>query len=182
MLAFTVAGFTSCSDSESYSDLLREEEKAVNAFLSQNQVTLELPADSISFITGKDAPFYKLDEDGYVYMQVVSIGDREKIEPGDKVYFRFTRKNLKAEYLGLESSDEGNADDFTLGIGNPYFIYNNTYLTSSSQWGTGIQMPMKFFGYNSEVNLVLKSYYGFSSDQSACLPYLINIRYFKPEY
>lgn len=34
ILAFTVAGMASCSKSVSYSELLREEEKAVNQFLA----------------------------------------------------------------------------------------------------------------------------------------------------
>ena len=56
------------------------------------------------------------------------------------------------------------------------------HLSSYLEYGTGIQMPLKFLGYGSEVNLVLKSYYGFQEDQTSCIPYLINIRYFKPEY
>lgn len=173
----------SCSKTQSYSELLREEEKAVNAFLAGERVILEVPADSISFETGPDAPFYKLDEDGYVYMQVINKGDlNDKVEAGDLVYFRFTRENLKAKYFGMDYGDEGNSDNLVSNLGTTSFVYKNTYLQSSTRWGTGIQMPMRFFGYNSEVNLVLKSYYGFMEDQSICLPYLINVRYFKPEY
>lgn len=181
LLALTVAGIASCSKSESYSELLREEEKSVNAYLATQKVLLEVPEDSISFITGNDAPFYKLDEDGYVYMQVISKGDTEKIEAGDKVYFRFNRKNLKYLYQGIESPDEGNSNDLGSIIGSQYFIFNSQR-GKSGDYGSGIQMPMKFFGYNCEVNLVLKSYYGFAESQSTCMPYLINVRYFKPEY
>ena len=41
---------------------------------------------------------------------------------------------------------------------------------------------MRYLGYNSEVNLVLRSYIGFTNDQAQCLPYAMNVRYFKPEY
>lgn len=182
-VALLGAGMASCSKTESYSELLREEEKATNAFLAQQRVETQIPADSISFEVGPDAPYYRLDPDGYIYMQVISKGDmNDRVESGDVVYFRFTRRNLKSDYLGMDTSEEGNSDDFMNGMGNPYFVYKNTYLTSTSQWGTGIQWPMKFFGYNCEVNLVLRSYYGFSTDQSMCLPYKLNIRYFKPEY
>lgn len=181
-LSFIVAiGFlASCSKTESYSELLREEEKAVNWFLAGQRVETEIPADSISFITGPDAPFYRLDEDGYVYMQVINPGNDEKVEKGDMVYFRYMRTNLKYLYEGLDSEPIGNSD--YLGYGPASFIYENTYLTSSTQWGTGIQMPLRFLGYNSEVNLVLRSYYGFTEEQAYCLPFLINLRYFKPEY
>lgn len=169
-----------CSKSQSYSELLRDEEKAVNWYLAAQRVETEIPADSISFITGKDAPFYKLDEDGYIYMQVVNKGDGTKVEDGDVVYFRFMRNNIKYLYEGVETTPTGNSD--YLAYGPASFIYNNQYLSSTTQWGTGIQMPLRFLGYNSEVNLVLRSYYGFLEEQSYCIPYIINIRYFKPEY
>lgn len=170
----------SCSKTESYSELLREEEKAVNWYLSSQKVENEIPSDSTSFIVGEDAPFYRLDDDGYVYMQVVQKGDSEKIETGDLVYFRFTMYNIKYMYEGMETEPIGNSD--YLAYGPASFVFQNTYLTSTTQWGTGIQMPLKFLGYNSEVNLVVKSYYGFLEDQAYCIPYLMNLRYFKPEY
>lgn len=173
--------FGSCSKTESYSELLREEEKAVNVYLATQRVENSIPSDSVSFEIGKNAPFYRLDEDGYVYMQIVSKGDIEdKIEEGDRVYFRFMRQNLKYYAEGTDTDNIGNSD--YLAYGSTSFIYGNTYLTSSLQWGTGIQMPLKFVGYNSEVNLVLKSYYGFTDDQTYCIPYLVNVRYFRPEY
>lgn len=183
LLAVVSAGISSCSKSQSYSELLREEEKAVNSFLAQQKVALEIPADSISFETGEDAPFYRMDPDGYVYMQVINKGDyKEKVEADDVVYFRFNRKNLKDIYQGGDGMSNGNSDDLGSDYGDSYFIYKNTVLDNSLQWGTGIQIPMKFFGYNCEVNLVLQSYYGFVPDQSSCQPYLINVRYFKAEY
>lgn len=187
LLLLTGAITSSCSKTESYSELLREEEKAVNWYLATQKVELEIPEDSISFITGEDAPFYKLDENGYVYMQVISKGEltpegkiANPVKSGDLVYFRFTRENLKFLYEGLEAGSEGNSENLTNGTSS--FVYKNTYLQSTTSFGTGIQMPMKFLGYDSEVNLVLRSYYGFSTDQTSCYPYLINIRYFKPEY
>lgn len=178
--AMLLISTASCSKTESYADLLREEEKAANWYLATQKVENAIPADSVSFITGPDAPFYKLDNEGYVYMQVVKMDTSEMVEDGDLVYFRFMRQNLKYLYEGVPTEPSGNSD--YLSYGPASFIYRNTYLTSSTTWGTGVQMPMKFMGYNSEVNLVLKSYYGFTDEQSYCIPYLINIKYFKPEY
>lgn len=180
-----------CSKSQSYSELLREEEKACNWFLAEKNVGLELPSDPREIITsntltpdgqlyGELAPFYKLDEEGYVYMQVVTANFSDLVDEGDLVYFRFTRSNIKDMYEGIETSPSGNGDYLPNGASS--FIYRNTYLSSTTAWGTGIQMPLKYLGYNSEVNLVLKSYYGFTEEQSFCIPYLMNIRYFKPEY
>ena len=58
----------------------------------------------------------------------------------------------------------------------------DTRLPSTTRYGEGIQKPLDFVGYNAEVNLVLSSYYGFVTDQTSCIPYIINIRYFRPEY
>lgn len=189
LLLFAGAAVSSCSDSQSYSELLSDEEKAVNWFLSGQKVELEIPEDSISFITGEDAPFYKLDENGYVYMQVINKGEIDPatgkpanpVESGDLVYFRFSRASILVMSQGEEPTWEGNSEDISY-VSASSFVYKNTYLESTTSFGTGIQMPMKFFGYGSEVNLVLRSYYGFYTDQTYCIPYLINLRYFKPEY
>lgn len=171
---------TSCSKSESYSNLLKQEERATNWYLSNQKVCNEIPADSI-FITGKDAPFYKLDEDGYVYMQVVNPGsEKNRPKRGDLVYFRFNRTNLKSLYqTGVESSD-GNSSNMEMATSQ--FVYQDFSIQTSAQFGRGIQDALSYLGYGSEVNLVLRSYYGFSSDMSQCIPYLINIRYFKSEF
>lgn len=171
---------SSCDDQESYSDLLNAQEKAVNWYLSNRQVELQLPADSISFQTGENAPFYKLDEDGSVYMQVISKGDlTSRPKRGDVVYFRYQRKDIKALYQGYDVAWDGNSD---LTQAATSFIYGNQVLTSTTQWGEGIQWPLQFFGYNSEVNLVLKSLEGFVSDETTCTPYIINIKYYKALY
>lgn len=173
---------SACEDNNSYSEYLSEEEKATNWYMAQQEIDLEIPADSISFEIGPNAPFYKMDEDGYIYMQVLSKGDMEnRPEKGDMVYFRFMRKNLKEMYNGATVNWEGNADVGSV-LGSTSFIFDEMYVTTSSTYGTGIQTPLKFFGYNCEVNIVLRSYYGFSSDQSQCIPYIYNVKYFEAEY
>lgn len=181
----------SCSKSQSYSELLRNEEKACNWFLSSRNVELELPEDAKDLITvesldeygepyGENAPFYRLDSEGYVYMQVVTADFGEMVAQGDLVYFRFERESINDMYDGIETTPNGNGD--YLPNGTTSFVYKNTYLSSTTTWGTGIQMPLTYLGYGSEVNLVLKSYYGFTEEQSYCIPYFINLKYFKPEY
>lgn len=181
VMAFFTVG---CSKTQSYSELLRDEEHAVNWYLANYNVALELPEDPKKFITcetmGDDAPFYKLDPEGYVYMQVVKADFDDMVETGDLVYFRFVKESILDMYNDIEPEKLGNGD--YLPNGSTSFIYKNNVLTSTTQWGTGIQQPLKYLGYNSEVNLVLKSYYGFTEEQTACIPYIMNIRYFKPEY
>jgi len=182
ILFAVLAFFSSCSKGKSYSELLREEEKAVNWYMAGKKIITEVPKDSI-LIAGSDAPYYRMDKDGYLYMQVVNYGDTtDMAESGDEVYFTFLRKNIKLLYDGAEVVSEGNANDMSGGINATSFIFGNYELAASSVYGTGIQIPLQFVGNNSEVNLVLSSYYGFVADQADCIPYIINLKYFKAEY
>ncbi|MDE6023611.1 MAG: DUF4827 domain-containing protein [Muribaculaceae bacterium] len=185
-VAFSAMMLAACSKTESYSDLLKKEQKVSNWYLAQHKVCNEIPADSV-FLTGPDAPFYRMDDDGYVYMQVIkapNLKDRKIPASGDQVYFTFTRYNIETMYNNntLDVAGVGNQNDFVSTVGNTYFIFNNYSVSSSSQFGSGIQLPVSYLGYDSEVNILLKSYYGFSDESTTCIPYLVNTRYFKAEY
>ncbi len=151
-------GLSSCDDSKSYAELLTDEAHAINSFLANQNVILDLPKDD-DFVTGPDAPYYRLDD--------------------ELIYFRFTRYNLynydaaKNELL----DGWGNSDD--LSMGSSSFRFGNYTLSSSSQWGSGIQMPLNYVGMESEVNIVIRSQYGLSSEISQVMPYVYNMRYFK---
>lgn len=171
-----------CEKGESYSELLREEEKAVNWYLAQHRVEMDIPEDNL-FETGEDAPFYRMNSDGTVYMQVIDPGDAEcKAENGEKIYFRFKRENIILMYDGTPAPPYGNTDDLASSVGPTYFFFGNKTYPSTTQFGTGIQVPLEYLGLNSEVNLVLKSYSGFIEDQTLCQPFLINVKYFKATY
>lgn len=181
-IALAIApALVSCEDGKSYSDLLREEEKATNWYMAQQKIELTVPEDSV-LQYGEDAPYYRLDEDGYIYLQVINPGDEERPEKGDQVYFRFMRKNLKYLSEGLDPKWEGNAENMASSLGATSFIYDDMLVGSSMTFGAGIQWPLKFVGYNSEVNIVLRSYYGFQTDQSQCNTYIYNVKYFQPEF
>lgn len=176
-----MALLASCSKEQSYSELLRDEEKTVNWFLSNQKVEAEIPSDSV-FLVGEDAPFYKMDEDGHVYMQVLNVGDKDsRPVEGDKVYFRYMMQNLQTLEENGTAEWVGNSDNLG-GIASTSFIFGNRYLPSTTQFGMGVQVPLHYLGYNCEVNLVVKSLEGFSEVMATCTPYLMNIRYFKAEY
>lgn len=173
---------TSCEESYSYADLLRDERRACNSFLSGYEIVDEIPADTV-FEVGPDAPFYKLDPDGNVYMQVLVSGSKDK-RPTDNqpVYFRFMRLDLNYLYTDGVEFWEGNAENM---MGDPtYFLYNNYTLNSSAYYGYGLQMPLQFIGlggdgvYPTKVNLLVKSQYGFTDEISDVVGYLYNISYY----
>ncbi len=171
---------SSCSDQESYDNLLKAEEKATNWYMAQRKICLEIPEDSV-FETGSDAPYYKMDETGYLYMQVLKAGDRKNMpEKNARVLFRYMRMNIKSLYLNGVEKWEGNAND--MAMASSQFFFNNFTLESSQRYGSGIQTPVSYLGYDCEVNLVLRSYYGFANDQSQCQPYALHIKYYKAEY
>ena len=174
-----VAIFTSCSNSKSYANMLVDENKAINLYLSDFQVENSIPADTV-FEEGPDAPFYRLDDDGNLFMQVIRSGDRKnnRVTDDQLIFFRFTRYNLTYFYKYDEMVGEGNAND--MNYSPTSFRYNNTTLSSTTQYGTGIQEPLKYLGIDCEVNLIVKSQYGFTSEIANVSPYLYNLRYFIP--
>lgn len=179
ILAMSVMTLPSCSDTKSYAERLQDENKAINLYLSDHKVVNSIPEDN-NFEIGPDAPFYRLDEEGNVYMQVIRPGDRENNMASDDelIYFRFTRYNLLYFYNYGEMIGEGNADN--MNYSPTSFRFNNTTLSSSTQYGSGIQMPLNYLGVDCEVNIIVKSQYGFTSETSTVSPYLYNIRYFYP--
>ena len=174
-----VTSLNSCDDTKSYADLLDDETKAVNNFLADQCVIDEIPADS-NFVVGIDAPYYKMDEDGNIYMQVINPGTKGNMAKKDQlIYFRFTRYDLFGYSDGILPEGFGNANDFD--YRNTNFRFGNYTLPSSSQWGTAIQLPLYYLGIDCEVNLVIKSQYGYTDEISNVIPYMYNIRYFKSQ-
>lgn len=172
----------SCSDGISYADLLKDERKACNDFLSNYEVINEVPADTV-FETGEDAPFYKIDPDGNVYMQVIIAGDlKNRPEDNQPIYFRFMRLDLNYLYTDGEEYWEGNAENM---LADPtFFLYNNFTLSSSAYYGYGLQLPLKYVGLGGDgvnpttINVLIKSQYGFSDEISEVVPYMYKVTYY----
>ncbi len=176
---FSMMSLNSCDDNKSYADLLNDENKAVNKFLADQRVIDKIPTDTI-FEVGENAPYYRMDEDGNIYMQVLNAGTKtNKVEDNQLIYFRFMRYNLSYYEPGEEMSGAGNADDMEYLATS--FRFGNYTLSSSAQYGAGVQLPLYYLGIDCEVNIVIKSQYGFSNEISNVIPYLYNIRYYKSQ-
>lgn len=188
-LAMILVG-SSCKDSKSYSELLDEEQKAVNSYLANHRVVDHIPvtaAGDTIFEIGSSAPFYKIDDNGDVYMQVLKEGDRvnNRVKDGDLIYFRFGRLSLSRYEAGYDDVQTGNYDDMSIEA-TSFRFYDDEYQSNpysgsyySYDYGYGIEMPLRFLGVDCEVNLVVKSQKGPNSEISNVVPYLYTIRYFR---
>ncbi|ROT04203.1 DUF4827 family protein [Muribaculaceae bacterium Isolate-104 (HZI)] len=165
----------SCSDNKSYAELLEVENKAVNRFLADQRV-IGYQEDFTDFEVGADAPFYQIDKEGNLYMQVIKLGEYEKPEDNQLVYFRFTRYNLSYYTTGGEMEGEGNSE--SIENGDQSFRMNNTTLESTTQWGSGIQHPLTLIPLGSEIKLVVKSQYGWTAEIAYVQPFLYHLRYY----
>lgn len=170
---------TSCDNTESYADLLQKERKACNAYLADQRVEVNIPADTV-FEVGPDAPYYRMDEEGNIYMQVLNVGDpSDRAQYDDLIYFRFKRMAVVDWWLYGVDTWSGNADDMAYSPTN--FRFENYSLSSTSQYGTGIQEPLKYLGLGCEVNILIKSQFGFAEEIAYVTPFVYNIRYFRPQ-
>jgi hypothetical protein len=180
LMAVAVAmGMASCDDSKSYAELLTDEAHAINAFLANQNVILEPPADG-SFITGEDAPYYRMDEEGNVYMQVIDMGDTSQMAKSNElIYFRFTRYSLNYYDADADELTDGwgNADD--LSVGSASFRFGSYSDSDSEEWGSGLQLPLSYIGLGGQVNLVIRSQYGLNSEIANVIPYVYNVRYYR---
>lgn len=176
-LAALTAATSSCSDNKSYADLLQLETEYINNYLADQRVIGEIPADSV-FESGPDAPYYRMEEDGNVYMRVVSHGTPgNRAIKGDLIYFRTMRYPLSQYKDGQLPEGDGNAEDMNIGDYN--FRFENFELSSSAQWGEGVQLPLRYLPVDAVVDLVIRSQWGLSSEISNVIPYLYTVRYYR---
>lgn len=166
--------YTSCDDTKSYSELLEEESEAVDKFLANYQVIYTIPADN-NFEVGPSAPYYQIDDDGNVFMQVIDKGNAGMAYDNEVIYFRYSRLNLLTWASGGDQVPSGNDSSLASPLS---FNFKNKTLGSTTQYGTGIQLPLYYLNKNCRVNLLVKSKAGSNDDLVSVTPYLYDIRYF----
>lgn len=176
MLFSAILTLASCSGGTSYSDLLNDENHDVNRFLADHIVVGEWPGDNYEF--GDDAPYYQIDEDGALFMKVLEPGNPDDMaEYNDQIYFRFDRAPLRDYTSWDDLSWSGNAT--SLAMGSASFRYQNFTLSSTSQYGEGLQAPLKYLGVGCQVYLVVKSTAGITAnnENASVIPFIYRISY-----
>lgn len=169
---------SACDNDQSYADRLNDERNAVNSFLANHRVVMSIPEDTV-FEVGENAPYYRIDVDGNVFMQVLNTGDRknDRAKTSEPIYFRYSRYNLATWYAdGSWSMYDGN--ETGMDAKSCTFNFADYTLPTSSQWGYGLQYPLFFLGVECEVNLVIKSQYGLTNEISYVTPFFYHVRYY----
>lgn len=163
----------SCNDNKSYADLLAEEDYYSNNYLADQRVVSYIPEDSV-FEYGPNAPFYRVDADGMLYMKVLDPGTKDNmVEDNEQIYFRYTRYALSGYSNGKLPTGEGN----NISLSAAWFRFNNYQIQSSYTWGVGIQRPLDFLPIDCEVLMLIKSQMGPTAEQSNVQPYLYRLTY-----
>ncbi len=188
MAAALCAVISSCNNDTSYAELLTSENHYVNAFLADQRVVNSVPADTV-FEVGPDAPYYRIDEDGHIYMQVVEYGTKgNDAEQNERICFSFWRYYVST-YTGYDPkthvysfTDVGDGNSHEVLAGTYEFRYQNFSLASSYNHGPGIQAPLNFLPVDCCVNLIIKSQKERPSTMSNVTPFFYEkVRYYRPK-
>ena len=153
----------SCSDTMTYADYLKREEKAIDLFIKSNNLTIlsDFPADS----TFEVNEFYKDPATG-VYFHIIAYGDtNQKLQWKEEVYVRFS---------GLHYF---NTDDTTR-YSNSNSLYPEVIVfigpvnssTKSNYATPGWVVPLSYVGHNGSVKMIVPFNMGSSYDQSQYEP------------
>lgn len=178
LLGLALVG-TSCNKTKTYAELLKEETKAIDKFISENKLVIleELPAGKIF----KPNEFYR-DQATGVYFNIIELGDTiasKKAKEGEEVYVRFsglryfTSANDTTEYSNLDPIRSPFAE--TLIYRGPVTVVNRSLYSSTTP---GWAVPLTHVGHTGRVKLIIPFNMGSASDQqSYSTTYYDNVQY-----
>ncbi|MCD7713981.1 MAG: DUF4827 domain-containing protein [Prevotella sp.] len=101
--------FDSCSDEETYADMRKKEDAAINAYLSDYNVKV-ISEDTFAaqgYTTDVSKNEYVLFDSNGIYLQIIRQGCGEKIQPGETtdILCRFSEYNLLGDSLQLSNDN-----------------------------------------------------------------------------
>jgi hypothetical protein len=161
ILFFLFAGvFISCSNQKTIQDYLREEKKAIERYISRNNIVVleNYPANRVF----KPNEYYKTNEG--LYIHVVDSGG-QKITPYVDVTVRFDSIYYMKDTTKISWSDTYNLYPYEFRYGA-----TQTYSVSSSPVCMGWVIPLRYVGELGKVDLIIPSSLGSSSDSNRFTP------------
>ncbi len=163
---FVVALFFSCSDGETYADMKKKEDSAINAFIANNNVKVisEETFAAQNYTTNVDDNEYVLFDSNGIYLQIVRQGCGEKIRNGETaiILCRFTEYNLLGDSLQLSN--------------------DNLYYSSIPEIFSVVNTSGTFTGSFDEDNSIMYAAYASTSVPSGWLYPLTYVNVGRPVY
>lgn len=161
---------TSCNKRKTYADLLKEESRAIDKFISKNKLVIltDFPKDG----QFKSNEFYKDPSTG-VYYNIIDAGDTitvPKIKEGEEVHVRFNgleyfSKDDTTKYSNLDPIRSPWPDTFTY-RGAVTVINRSLYSGTTPGW----VVPLKHVGHTGRVKMIVPFNMGSASDQAGYTP------------
>jgi hypothetical protein len=150
----------SCNNQKTIQDYLREEKKAIDRYISKNNIVVleKYPANHVF----KANEYFKTNEG--LYIHVVDSGGR-KVLPVDEVTVRFDSIYYLKDTTKIAWSDTYSLYPYTFTYG-----LSNTYSPMSSPVCIGWVIPLSFVGENGVVDLIIPSSIGSYSDSNSFTP------------
>lgn len=166
IIAVLLIFFTSCKDRKTYADYLKDESRAIERFIAQNDLSVleRFPSNGL-FGTNE---FYKDAATG-VYYQIVNYGDTtQRITMGEEIYIRF--KGLKY-FMSDDSTQFNNFDPNVSPFPQSLIFRGVVNRTTSGYYETpGWIVPVPSIGHNGVVKMIVPFEMGSSYDRSQYQP------------
>jgi len=162
----------SCKQSKSLQELLQEEKKAIDRFITMNDFVIlkDYPADSIF----KENEYYRT-SDG-LFFHVVDLGNGKRVKPADDVSVRY-------EYFQyIKDVVSGDTTTYNFLSYQPFsFVYgiSATYMSASSPVCQGWVIPLSYVGENAVIDIIIPSSLGSYNDYNTSIApvFYKNLRY-----
>lgn len=169
----------SCGKTKSYSDMLKDERKAIDRFIDAQgfEILDDFPEDTVF----KENQFVKLDNG--VYMSIIDKGTAERAEKQKtKILYRCILHYIM-EKDTVVFSNYGPHSNGTLPIPFTYGDYSSADPSSISYtWvSEGLQAPLQYVGDRAKVKLIVPFKYGTYNDQGQGWPVYYEVLEFKFE-
>ncbi len=157
---------TACKDQKTYAEYLKDEERAIEKFLLQNELSVidRIPSNGVF----KDNEFYK-DPETSVYYNIVEYGDTTgNLQLNEQIYIRF--KGLK--YFMVDDSTTYNNMDPNLSPWPQIITYLGPVNSSTSGYydTPGWAVPLSYVGHNGVVKMIVPFNMGSANDRSQYQP------------
>jgi len=163
--------FSACSNTKSLQELLQEEQKAIDRFISENKLVIlkDYPSDGVF----KPNEYYRT-TDG-LFFNVVDSGNGNRAQALNDVTVRFDYYQYVKDYAS------GDTTQWVFPSVVPFsFVYGitATYSSSSTPVCQAWVIPLSYVGENAVLNMIIPSAIGSYLDNSNVSPiFYKNLRY-----